>query len=221
MLLRSIVACVAFAAGLFSADRAGGAQGPQVLAPGYTSLQFQAPVPGSYPLPALWRATDGRVLDSTGRTVRLHELMGDKAVVMSFIYTHCNDANGCPLATFVLSQLQGPVRSDPALRDRVRLLTLSFDPARDTPDVMASYGSRFREANFDWRFLTCASEDDLAPILDSYDQSTQFTDGEDDVISHVLRVYLIGPDKQVRNIYNTSFLHADTVISDLRTVLAD
>jgi cytochrome c peroxidase len=34
-------------------------------------------------------------------------------------------------------------------------------------------------------------------------------------------VYLIDPDKRVRNIYNTSFLHADTVISDLRTVLAD
>jgi len=41
------------------------------------------------------------------------------------------------------------------------------------------------------------------------------------VISHVLRVYLIDPEKQVRNIYNTSFLHADSVISDLRTVLAE
>ena len=147
--------------------------------------------------------------------------MGDKAVVMSFIYTHCNDVNGCPLATFVLSQLQEPIQADPVLKDRVRLLTLSFDPHRDTPAVMASYGRSFRAKEFDWRFLTCASEADLTPLLAGYDQSTQFSEGEDGVISHVLRVYLIDPDKRVRNIYNTSFLHADTVLSDLRTVLAE
>ena len=57
----------------------------QVLAPGYTALQFPAPVVGSYQLPVLWAAPDGKVMDSTGRPTRLHDLMGDKPVVMNFI----------------------------------------------------------------------------------------------------------------------------------------
>jgi cytochrome c peroxidase len=194
---------------------------PEILAPGYKALNYPAPVPGTYQLPVLWSAADGQVLDDSGRLTRLHALMGDKAVVMSFIYTRCNDVNGCPLATFVLSQLQGPISADPLLKDQVRLLTLSFDPQRDTVQVISAYGQKFRDAEFDWTFLTGQSAADLAPVLVDYDQSTQLVSGGDGVISHVLRVYLIDTNKRVRNVYNTSFLHADSVISDLRTSLAD
>ncbi|MGI9329483.1 MAG: SCO family protein [Gammaproteobacteria bacterium] len=207
--------------GLSLAGMCASAAEPQILAPGYKALNYPAPVPGTYELPVLWSAADGGVLDERGQLTRLHALMGDKAVVMSFIYTHCNDVNGCPLATFVLSQLQGPVAADPRLKDKVRLVTLSFDPQRDTPPVIAAYGEKFREAEFDWSFLTGESTTDLAPVLADYDQSTQLVTGGDGVISHVLRVYLIDTDKQVRNVYNTSFLHADSVISDLRTILAE
>jgi cytochrome c peroxidase len=193
-----------------------------VLAPGYSKLDFPAPVPGTYTLPALWAAADADVLTGDGEAVRLHELMGDKAVIMSFIYTSCGDVNGCPLATFVLSQLQAPVRTDPALADRVRLITISFDPEHDKPDVIETYGRNFRDENFDWRFLTTESPQALAPLLRDYDQFVQPADENSaNVISHVLRVYLIDEQMQVRNIYNTSFLHVDTVLSDLRTIVGE
>lgn len=191
-----------------------------VLAPGYAQLEFPAPVAGSYELPRLWAAADGNILRSNGAGERLHEQLGDKAVILSFIYTSCGDVNGCPLATFVLSQLQEPIRKDPALRDRVRLVTLSFDPQHDTPAVMDRYGRSFQQNGFDWRFLTTESTQALAPLLDSYDQSLLTEAGDPGhIISHVLRVYLIDTDRQVRNVYNTSFLHTDTILSDLRTVL--
>lgn len=193
-----------------------------VLAPGYSKLDFPAPVPGTYDLPPLWAAADADVLTSDGEAARLHEQMGDAAVIMSFIYTSCGDVNGCPLATFVLSQLQAPVESDPVLRDQTRMITVSFDPVHDTPSVMATYGRSFRSEDFDWRFLTTASPAALAPLLEDYDQFVQPA-GEDsaNVISHVLRVYLIDRHKQVRNVYNTSFLHVETVLSDLRTIVAE
>jgi len=193
----------------------------EVLAPGYTSLKYPPPKPGSYRLPPLWAAEDGDLLDSDGRRLRLHELLGDRVVVLSFIYTHCNDVNGCPLATFVLSQLQSPILANPALKDRVRLITVSFDPARDTPEAIAAYGAHFRDDGFDWRFLTGTSVADMAPLLEAYDQSTQISQSEKGVISHVLRVLLVDEEKIVRNVYNTSFLHADTIISDLTTVLSE
>ena len=76
---------------------------PQVLAPGYSALQFPAPEVGSYSLPSIGPAADGELLDSRGDIVNLHELYGGKTIVLSFIYTSCPDVNGCPLATGAIS----------------------------------------------------------------------------------------------------------------------
>jgi cytochrome c peroxidase len=40
-------------------------------------------------------------------------------------------------------------------------------------------------------------------------------------ISHVLRVYLIDPQRRIRNLYSTSFLHADTLLADVETLLGE
>ena len=41
------------------------------------------------------------------------------------------------------------------------------------------------------------------------------------ILSHILRVFLIDPEGSIRNIYSASFLHADTLINDVKTVLLD
>jgi cytochrome c peroxidase len=198
---------------------------PQVLAPGYAPLKFTAPVPGTYDLPPLGTAADGEVLDGTGKTVHLRDLYGTKLVLLSFIYTSCSDANGCPLASFVVSQVQQRLLADAALRDRVRLVSLSFDPAHDTPSVMRDYGQVFRKQSFDWRFLTTASQEKLEPILADYNQSVQREYDSNGralgTMSHILRVYLIDRDRRIRNIYSQSFLHPDVVLADIRTLLTE
>ena len=195
----------------------------QVLAPGYSALEFVAPEPGTYILPSLGGAADGRLLDSAGSAVRLHELYDEKTVVLSFIYTSCPDVNGCPLATFVLSQVQMRLTADESARSKVRFVSVSFDPTNDTPDVMADYGQHFRKGTVDWRFLTAESEDALDPILDDYDQFVIRDRGPDGealtTISHILRVYLIDRDKRIRNIYSPSYLHPDILYADIRSVL--
>jgi cytochrome oxidase Cu insertion factor (SCO1/SenC/PrrC family) len=198
---------------------------PVVLAPGYADLEFTPPAPGSYELPPLGMATDGALLDSSGATVRLHDLLGGKVTVLSFIFTRCSDVNGCPLATFVLRGVQDRVMAEPALRDEVRLLSLSFDPTYDSPQVLADYAAHFRKPGFDWRFLTCVNESDLAPVLAAFDQSVQPEIDESGRrvgnFSHILRVFLIDRQRRIRNIYSTSFLHADTVANDIRTLLME
>lgn len=193
------------------------------LAPGYGTLGFEVPAAGTYDLPSLGPAADGAVLDEQGRPQRLHELLGGRTVLLSFIYTSCNDVNGCPLATWVLGRVQAPVLSHPQLRDRVRLLSLSFDPARDTPEQVREYGSQFREQDFDWRFLTTAGKSELQPILDAYGQWTMpERDAAGNVtgaVAHLLRVYLIDEQRRIRNIYNANFLHPDILVNDLLTVI--
>ena len=140
-------------------------------------------------------------------------------VVLSFIYTTCSDVNGCPLASYVLKRIQDRALGELGLRDKLRVVSISFDPAHDTPAVMAEYGKRLRSEGFDWQFLTTESETALAPLLDAYDQYV--IRDESGAISHVLRVLLIDRERKVRNIYSVSYLHTDTILSDVRTLLLE
>ena len=197
----------------------------QVLAPGYHALEYVAPEPGTYKLPPLGRAGDGSILDEQGRERPLHDFFGDKYVILSFIYTSCSDVNGCPLATFVLGQLQQRLAKDTHLQDHVRMISLSFDPDVDSPAVMTEYGKRFNRNNFDWRFLTTGSTRQLQPVLRGFNQSVQNEYNKAGeyagVISHILRVFLIDKKRRIRNIYSVSFLHADTVINDIKTLVIE
>ena len=155
----------------------------------------------------------------------LHGYFGDKVVVMSFIFTSCSDVNGCPLATHVFSKVQDRLAQSPQLKQHVRLVSISFDPDYDTPQVMASYAENFRQPGFDWQFLTTASDTALAPILSNYGQWVIKDYDEEGrylgTMSHLLRVFLIDEQKRIRNIYSVSFLHADTIANDIETLLAE
>lgn len=197
-------------------------QPPHVLAPGYQSLSFAAPPAGSYALPVMGAAADGNIVTMQGMPSRLHDFLGDKYVVLSFIYTQCDDVNGCPLATYVTSQVQNRLLAEASLQNRVRFISLSFDPHNDTPKALRKYGENFIKSNFDWQFLTTASAAELDPILEKYNQSIlKEVDENGDAtgsIAHILRVFLVDTKKQIRNIYSTSFLHADTIVNDIKTL---
>lgn len=194
------------------------------LAPGYGALEFVPPVPGTYRLPALGHAADAKLLNSKGDAVTLHDLMSDKFTLLSFIYTNCSDVNGCPLASYVMGKVSDRVMADEVLKDYVRLVSFSFDPANDTPEVLEQYAGHFRKPGSDWHFVTAETVEELAATLKAYDQ---FVIREYDPdgkflgsISHMLRVYLIDHNRDIRNIYSVSFLHPDTVINDIRTIVA-
>jgi cytochrome c peroxidase len=232
----SLLLLVALASSATAHDKPAGAPSDGALA-GYLPLAFRAPEPGTYELPSLGVAADGEVLDTDGRPLRLYDLLGDRLAVLSFIYTSCPEATGCPLATHALGGVRTRLHAKPDLAGQVRLLSLSFDPARDKPEAMRRYASSFAPAaggagragqagqesrEVDWRFLTGASEAGIAPLLAAYGQAVQRdidANGEPlGTISHVLRVFLIDREKRIRNVYSASFLHADTLATDLETL---
>jgi len=196
-----------------------------VLAPGYSPLAFSPPAPGSYVLPSMGDAADGNVIDSRGNTTRLFEFLGEKPTILSFIFTTCDDVNGCPLATYVMRGVHDALQSDPKTANKVRLVSFSFDPLFDTPEVIAAYGAQFRDADADWQFLTTEGPESLDPILRAYDQwviRDYDKNGEyRGTMSHILRVFLIDKERRIRNIYSTSFLHADTVVNDVRSLIIE
>jgi cytochrome oxidase Cu insertion factor (SCO1/SenC/PrrC family) len=203
------------------------------LSPGMAGAQvpklgFVPPAPGSYRLEHIMRAPDGYVLDTDGRIHRFSEFSTGKVTVFSFIYTYCTDPKGCPLAYATLHELKGTIENDPMLRDRVRFVSMSFDPQHDTPLAMRSYGGQDARdrRGLRWHFLTTSSGRQLVPLLDGFGQDVAVAVEQPPgqrvpVLSHLLKVYLIDAGGSVREIYSTSFLHPAVLLGDIRTLVIE
>jgi protein SCO1/2 len=194
-----------------------------------SEFDYDPPEPGSYELPALFPAADGSVIDSTGTRLRLGDVLKGKIALLSLIYTTCSDTKGCPLATAALHDVHDASANDPALARNLRLVSLSFDPERDTPAALAAFAAPIKAApnaghKSDWVFLTTESERALAPVLDGFDQPvTRIAgrDGSEAALEHILYVYLIDDAGRVRNVYTLAFLDPRLIVADVRTLLLE
>ena len=190
---------------------------------GVFSPKFVPPVPGSYELPAVKRVAGFVLRDSTGRAVNTREITAGKVAVVSFIYTACPERLGCPLASLALQDLQGRLKDEGLHRDVV-LLSISFDPGRDSPARLAKYARVYGADPVFWRFMTAPSSRVLEDVLEGYGQDRapvydsrgRFTGR----YSHVLKVFLVDREGDIRNIYSAGFLVPDLVVNDIKTVLA-
>lgn len=196
--------------------------------PASSPLQFNPPQPGSYTLHKIMRTPDGMVLDIDGKPKRLSRFTTGKITLLSFIYTTCTDAKGCPFAYYVLHQLKQQIQETPGLENQVRLASLSFDPQHDTPQVMRQYGGSHavNGSGLEWNFLTTRSPKELVPLLEGFGQDVAVaTDSEAGAtirnLSHVLKVFLIDKKGHVREIYTTSFLVPQAVMNDIKTLLLE
>ncbi len=193
------------------------------------ALDYEPPAPGTYTLHRIMAAPDGEVLGLDGRPQRLARFTRERITLLGFIYTTCVDPDGCPLASRVFDSLRKTVGAAPGLRDQVRLVTLSFDPERDTPAAMRAYAGRRateRGMGVPWHFLTTRSSRALAPLVEGFGQDVRYTRGPASgrsprEVSHVLKVFLIDRDGFVREIYSSTFLHPRTVLNDIETLLME
>lgn len=180
--------------------------------------RFEVPEPGSYELPPIDRIEPHTLLGASGESEELLAIAPGEFALVSFVYLQCNEA--CPLSTALLHQLDRQLAEDPALAGRVELVTVSFDPARDTPDALAALRARLAPRGR-WRFLTARDEAALRPVLADFGQDAVWIPGEHnvpDALRHVLKVFLVDGERAVRQIYSTGFLDGRLVMADLRTL---
>ena len=192
------------------------------------ALDFVPPEPGTYTLHRIMRAPDGQVLTVDGKAAALSQFTRERITLLGFIYTTCIDPEGCPLAYRVFHRLKEEVQATPGLADKVQFVTLSFDPARDSPAVMKHYaGSQLEEEQgLRWYFLTTRSVADLLPLVEGFGQDVRYSVDRSTgrpvrQLSHVLKVFLIDRSGHVREIYTSTFLHPRTIMADIQTLLME
>jgi protein SCO1/2 len=168
-------------------------------------MDFVPPPAGSYKLERIQPATEGAVLDAAGRRRRLSEFTQGRVTLLAFMYASCADPNGCPYALTVMHQVKGQLEKLQEARGRVRFVSLSFDPVRDTPQILALYGGDHSGAgqHLAWEFLTTRSRRALLPILQGFGQDVgvdidKASGKPVGTYSHVLKVFLIDRQRTVR-----------------------
>lgn len=102
------------------------------------------------------KVPDFTLIDQARQRVALASLAG-KVVAMNFIYTRCALPQFCLRVSNNFGVLQKRFHKELG-RDLV-LLTVTFDPERDTPEVLANYASQWKADPKTWHFLTGAVPD--------------------------------------------------------------
>lgn len=183
---------------------------------------YAPPPPGSYSLPVIQTVADHPLIGTDGRATTLLTLTANRLAIVAFIYTTCAEAAGCPLSNAVMQSIDAALAADPELARQASLVTISFDPERDTPARMATV-REFYQPRTDWHFVTTSDTATLQPLLADFGQpiaKLQFPDGAwSGLFRHVLKVFLLDRQHRVRNIYSAGFLHAQLVLNDLHTLL--
>jgi len=110
--------------------------------------------PDAKPQAAKVMLHDTQLVNSDGQAVRFKsEAIGDRIVIVSFIYTSCTTI--CPMTSLVFADVQE--RLFEKLGDRfggdVKLITLTVDPATDTPERLKDYAGNFGRPG-GWLWLT-------------------------------------------------------------------
>lgn len=104
---------------------------------------------GPAALPDMGPAPEFTLVDQNGERFRLSSLRG-KVVAIAFIYTSCPDV--CALLTDKMARVRDDLGD--AFGSDVAFVSITFDPARDTSDVLRDYAEAFDADTVGWFFLT-------------------------------------------------------------------
>lgn len=125
-----------------------------------------------------------RLIDHKNRPAALSDFAG-KVVAINFTYTTCQLPDFCLRLVNHFGALQRRFR-DALGRDLI-FLTITFDPARDQPDVLDRYAAQWKPDPEVWRFLT-GTPAGIRPVLDRFGVSAFVNDG---LIDHGLRTAVV------------------------------
>ncbi len=161
---------------------------------------------------------DVALVDQDGRAFRLADLRG-KAVALTFVYTRCPLPDYCPLMMRNFQRAEALLIADRELRERTRLLTVSFDPKHDTPAALRRFGVAFQQTQppfAHWRLATGAPDAirtlGQALELDYVEESQTFT--------HNLRTAVVGPDGRLRRLFRGNEWQPEELVAELRKAAA-
>jgi protein SCO1/2 len=146
-----------------------------------------------------------------------------KALAITFIYRECPLPNYCIKMSQNFSDAAKEIENDPDAKARLRLLSISFDPARDTPENLRHYGIGYmgNSANPDftvWQ-LAVGSDKEVKAIADFFGLQYETDQNNRSQINHSLRTAVISPAGKVTKIFSGNEWTPAELLSELKASL--
>jgi protein SCO1/2 len=157
---------------------------------------------------------DDPLQDQTGTTRKLSDWRG-RALAVTFVYTRCPLPDFCPLMDRRFGELQRAVAADARLRDRVHLVSVTFDPSRDTLAVIQAH-ARSRGADPQtWSYLT-GPQAAIEHFTSRFGVSAIAGAEGPDTYTHNLRTAVVDRRGRLVTIYSGNEWGAEEMLADLR-----
>jgi protein SCO1/2 len=157
---------------------------------------------------------DVELIDETGATRHLTEWRG-RVVGLTFIYTRCPLPDFCPLMDRQFAEVQQIVAGDATLRGRVQLLSISFDPSYDTPEVLATHAKKVGADPGMWNFLT-GSQSGIDTFAANFGVSVMREGSDPGNVVHNLRTAVVDGNGKLVTIINGMQWAPAELVSGLR-----
>ncbi len=158
--------------------------------------------------------------DAAGQPFGTAQLDG-RVWIADFIFTSCPSV--CPRMTEDMSKLQTWL-ANRALDGRVHLVSISVDPARDTPARLGEYAKQFHARPAAWTFATGSQQAIEDAVVRGFKiaVSREKDDTEDGfAIVHGTKFVLVDAKRQIRGYYDSNDAESMAKLRDDVTALAD
>jgi len=158
---------------------------------------------------------DTPLVDQDDRPLALPDWRGS-AVVVTFIYTRCPLPQFCPLMDRRFAEIQTMAAADPALRGKVRLLSISFDPATDRAAVLRAHAAKAGANPNVWRFAT-AEETVVDRLAATF--GVNVIREKDGTITHNLRTAVVDAGGRIVSIHDSNTWSAASLVDELKAAV--
>ena len=173
------------------------------------SVQYHTPAPGDL-------VPNFALLNQSNRTIHIDQFRG-KLLLATFVYTRCTLADYCPRMSRNFAAVDEALAKDPKLYARTHLLSISFDPTYDTPQVLRSYGGsytgRFSRENFQHWDFAAPSPKELPSVAQFF--GVGITPGESGSLYHSLSTALIDARGRILVWYPTNEWTPEQMLAEI------
>jgi len=167
------------------------------------------------------KAPDFSLTNQDGRHISLADFRG-KAWAITFIYRECPLPDYCIKMSKNFSDLANQLSTDADAKDRIRLLSISFDPARDTSEKLKEYGKGYLGGKDDFSIwqLAVGSDKEIRSIVDFFGLRYEVDQNNKALINHSLVTAVISPEGKVTKIFKGNEWTTGDLLRELKAASA-
>ena len=163
-----------------------------------------------------------RLTNQDGQPVTLSTFKG-KTLALTFIYARCPLPEYCIKMSANFSDLAHLIAKDAELKDKVKLLSISFDPENDIPEKLRSYGIGYLgndpNTKFDIWQLAVGEDSEVRKLADFFDLKYEVDENDRTLINHSLRTAVISPEGKVTKIFSGGNWTPDDLLKAIRETI--